>query len=218
MSHDPRPAMDLLQIYFPDLDARQFRQLHRFHELILDWNTRLNLVSRKDIHHLETRHILHSLAIGKVFPFPSGSTILDVGTGGGFPGIPLAILFPGVKFTLIDSTGKKARAVREISTSLELSNVLVIQARAETLRQPFHFIVSRAVTRLDIFVGWIRQLVMAPDRESRENGILYLKGGDLGEELSSFPLARVYDLQTYFTEPFFETKKLIYLSFAAISG
>ena len=203
--------MDIIRKYFPDLDPLQIGQLVRFKEEILIWNLRLNLVSRKDTPHLEERHILHSLGIAAFYSFPDSCSVLDVGTGGGFPGIPLAILYPRARFTLIDSVGKKINAVREISASLRLSNVEIRQVRAEMLEGAYHFVVSRAVTNLSRFTEWVDSHILGPTKEFPDNGILYLKGGDLKEELKLFPGARIYSLKERFSEPFFETKKLVYL-------
>ena len=208
--------MDLLSKYFPDLHPHQREQFLRFKEEIIQWNDKLNLISRTDIVHLEERHILHSLGIAKAHPFPSSCRVLDVGTGGGLPGIPLAILYPDVHFKLIDSIGKKVNAVREISASIGLSNVEVIQVRAEMMKDRFHYIVSRAVTNLDRFTGWVKERIFKPGPGFRGNGILYLKGGNLETEIKSFPLASVHGLDQYFHEPFFETKKLVYLPYKAL--
>ena len=209
--------MDILKKYFPGLDTLQMEQLVHFRDLISLWNQRLNLISRKDIPHLAERHILHSLSISLLYSFPDSSRILDVGTGGGFPGIPLAILCPDVSFTLIDSIGKKVNAVREICKSLQLSNVEVMQVRAELLDDKYHYIVSRAVAHIDKFTLWVRGKIIEPSPLFPDNGILYLKGGELTEELQSFPLARIHDLGVNFDESFFETKKLIYLPFEGLS-
>jgi 16S rRNA (guanine527-N7)-methyltransferase len=208
--------MELIRKYFPDLDDQQMGKLIRFREEILKWNQRLNLVSRKDSPYLEERHILHSLGIALFFSFPDSCKILDVGTGGGFPGIPLAIVYPGARFTLVDSIAKKIGAVREITATLNLSNVDTRQVRAEMLEEKFHFIVSRAVTSLSRFTGWMKDNILDPSVEFPDNGILYLKGGDLGVELRPFPGARIYTLGERFSEPFFETKKLIYLPFEGL--
>ena len=208
--------MDIIHKYFPYLDPWQTGQLIRFKEEILKWNLRLNLVSRKDTPYLEERHILHSLGIAAFHSFPDSCRVLDVGTGGGFPGIPLAILYPGTRFTLIDSIGKKINAIREITASLRLSNVEIRQGRAEMLKGTFHFVVCRAVTNLSRLTGWVKGNIEDPTTDFPDNGILYLKGGDLLEELRPFPDARIYSLGERFSEPFFETKKLIYLPFEGL--
>ena len=202
--------MDLTD-HFPgltDLQRRQFAQLPALYEL---WNARINLISRKDIDELFTRHILHSLAIAKVQAFLPGSDILDVGTGGGFPGIPLAILFPEVRFRLIDAIGKKITVVKAVTDALGLENVSAEQLRAENDKGRYDFIVSRAVTNMDDFVGWVRHKVKKESRHELHNGILYLKGGDLSEKLQHFPKAQVFDIQDFFGDSFFETKKVVHI-------
>lgn len=204
--------MDLIRKYFPDLTPEQDRQLAMLPALYAEWNERINLISRKDIENLEERHILHSMVIAKIIQFKPGTKIMDVGTGGGFPGIPLAILFPEVKFVLVDSTGKKIMVVNEILTALGLKNVKAIKQRAEEVDGRFDFIVSRAVARFPVFVNWVKNKVSKKNINTLNNGILYLKGGDLDEELSE--LGRqyaVYDLDIVFSEEFFHSKSLVYL-------
>ncbi len=187
--------------------------------LYSDWNAKINVISRKDIEELYLRHVLHSLGIAKVVDFPDNATVLDVGTGGGFPGIPLAILFPNVKFHLVDSIGKKITVVREVANSLQLSNVQAEKARAEELPEKYDFVVSRAVTRMAEFHGWVKRKVNqdSPIMENstskiNKNGILYLKGGDLGEELSEVKAKyTIFNLSDFFKEDFFETKKVVYM-------
>ena len=208
--------METIRKYFPGLSSGQIRQLEQFREAIVYWNQRINLVSRKDTDHLEERHILHSLAIARYVHFKPGDTILDVGTGGGFPGIPLAIFFPGARFTLIDSIGKKVHAVGQISHDLGLDNVDCLQARAEAYPSKVRYVVSRAVTGLERFVGWVRDKICQPSRDTAGNGIYYLKGGDLQEETSPFKEAVVHPLSEIFSEPFFETKKLVYLPYHSL--
>jgi len=182
-------------------------------ELYTYWNERINLISRKDIDKLEERHILHSLAIAKIIQFKPGTKVLDVGTGGGFPGIPLAIMFPGARFTLVDSIGKKIKVVNEVVKALELKNVTTQQIRAEEMKGKFDFVVSRAVTRMPVFLSWVRGSISKKSFNSLNNGILYLKGGDVEEELSGMNIPFVvYDLDINFTEEFFHSKKLVYLS------
>jgi len=177
------------------------------------WNERINLISRKDIDKLEERHVLHSMAIAKIIQFKPGTKILDVGTGGGFPGIPLAIMFPEVDFLLVDSTGKKIMVVNEVVKALDLNNVKAMKVRAEELDGKFDFIISRAVARLPVFLSWVKGRINKKNFNSLNNGILYLKGGDLEEELDSlqYPYA-VYDLDLNFSTEFFHSKKLVYLS------
>jgi len=197
--------------YFPDLTTTQQEQFDRLGPLYADWNSKINVVSRKDIDELYRRHVLHSLAIAKVQEFLPGSDILDVGTGGGFPGIPLAILFPEVRFRLIDAIGKKITVVKAVADALGLQNVSAEQMRAENDKGQFDFIVSRAVTNMHDFVGWVRQKTKKVSRHERPNGILYLKGGDLSEELKGFPKAEQFDIPQFFGDPFFETKKVVYM-------
>ncbi|MCD4725416.1 MAG: 16S rRNA (guanine(527)-N(7))-methyltransferase RsmG [Bacteroidales bacterium] len=204
--------MHLIQKYFPDLSAEQQQQFALLPDLYADWNARINIISRKDIDKLEERHILHSLAIAKVIQFKPGTKILDVGTGGGFPGLPLAIMFPETKFLLIDSIGKKIKVVKEIVLATGLKNVKAIQIRAEDVKGKSDFIVSRAVARMPEFISWVKNKVSSHNNNTLDNGILYLKGGALEEELQSMrrPYA-VYELQEYFSENFYETKKLVYI-------
>lgn len=204
--------MELIKKYFPDLTASQMEKIDQMGELYQSWNAKVNLISRQDIDTLYERHILHSLGIAKVIQFKPGTAILDVGTGGGFPGIPLAILFPEAKFHLVDSVGKKIRVVQEIANALELDNVNAEQVRAEKLDDTYEFVISRAVTRLTPFVGWVRKNINRNSFHPLRNGILYLKGGDLAEEIAELNLkTRVYSLSDYFTEEFFETKKVVYV-------
>ena len=210
---DTIPKMDgqIIFQYFPELSIRQKEQFAALASLYSDWNTRINVVSRKDVEHLYLRHVLHSLSIAKFIEFLPDTRILDVGTGGGFPGIPLAILFPRVNFTLVDSIGKKIKVVREVGAGLGLENVRVLNMRVENHTEQYDFIVSRAVARMDTFVRWTRHSLSDRNRHSIANGILYLKGGELEAELSDFPQAQVVELSGYFEEDFFETKKLVYL-------
>ena len=196
---------------FSNLNSLQKEQLEALLPLYNDWNQRINVISRSDMEHFYTRHVLHSLAIAKVQHFISGSKILDVGTGGGFPGIPLAILFPEVQFTLVDSIGKKIKVVSAVADALELHNVNAFHKRAESVKGTYDFIVSRAVTRMDRFVPWVEEKISTVNRHEHANGILYLKGGDLTEELASFPNAEITPLTQFFTEDFFETKKVVFV-------
>jgi len=205
------PADSIYQ-YFPDLNLRQKEQFGKMGELYKSWNQKINVISRKDINHLYVRHILHSLAIANVIAFKPGTKIMDAGTGGGFPGIPLAILFPEVQFHLTDSIGKKITVVREIASSLNLSNVKPMQIRAEMVNDTYDFIISRAVTRMKTFYHWVHNKVKSHSAHSLENGILYLKGGDVDEEMNEFgQLYRVFDITAFYDEPWFETKKVIFV-------
>ena len=197
--------------YFPTLEESQLLQFSRLEELYQDWNSKINVVSRKDIDELYLRHVLHSLGIAKIQQFNEGSELLDVGTGGGFPGIPLAILFPKVRFTLVDAIGKKIRVVNEVIEGLDVKNVSAYHARVEDLSGQFDFIVSRAVAAMPTFVHWTKGKIKKESRHERKNGILYLKGGDLTDELSTYSMAKVFPLSDYFEESFFETKKVVYL-------
>lgn len=203
--------MDRILAYFPGLDQKQREQFARLGPLYAHWNQSINVISRKDIDELYVKHVLHSLGIARVQPFLPGSRILDIGTGGGFPGIPLAILFPETEFVLVDSIGKKIKVVQAVADSLGLENVQAVHGRAEKQKGQFDFIVSRAVTRMSEFVKWTRNKVSPTSRHELQNGILYLKGGDLEEELSPFPKARVFHLSDHFEEDFFETKKVVHL-------
>ncbi len=202
---------DLIFQYFPALDEVQKDHFTKLGSLYQDWNTKINVVSRKDIDELYLRHVLHSLGIAKIQSFNEGAEILDVGTGGGFPGIPLAVLFPETKFTLIDSIGKKVKVVQEVIDGLELDNVEAIHGRVEDLEGKFDFIVSRAVAAMPTFVRWTKGKIKKNSSHGRRNGILYLKGGDLTAELAEYSTAEIYDLGNFFSEPFFETKKVVYL-------
>lgn len=203
--------MELIQTYFPQLTERQLEQFAKLAALYKDWNLKINVVSRKDIDELYLRHVLHSLGIAKVLTFHPGTRILDVGTGGGFPGIPLAILFPAVNFHLVDSIGKKIKVVEEVSEGLGLENVRVTHGRVETVDDQYEFIVSRAVAQMETFVRWVQGRVAKKSEHELKNGILYLKGGDLTEELSAFPKATLFPLKDYFVEDFYETKTVVHL-------
>ena len=203
--------MEEILAYFPDLTENQRNQFELLGNLYHDWNSKINVISRKDIGELYTRHVLHSLAIAKVQPFAQGTHILDVGTGGGFPGIPLAILFPDTRFYLIDVIQKKITVVKAIAEALNLKNVKAEQIRANQVKGDFDFIVSRAVTNMPDFVSWVRTKIKKQHKHDLKNGILYLKGGDLSEELKDFPKAVEYDSPDFFENPFFETKKVVHL-------
>lgn len=197
--------------YFPQLSPQQLQQFAQIADLYKDWNLKINVVSRKDIDEIYLRHVLHSLAIAKVQAFLPSTEILDVGTGGGFPGIPLAILFPECHFTLIDSIGKKIKVVNEVVEGLQLTNVTTVNDRVENLDKQFDFIVSRAVAAMPTFTHWVKGKVKSESRHDRRNGILYLKGGDLTEELAGYTSAEIVDIQSFFNHSFFETKKVVYL-------
>ena len=203
--------MDEILKYFPDLTDIQIEQFQKLDFLYHDWNEKINVISRKDIDALYTKHVLHSLGIAKIMKFEPGATVLDVGTGGGFPGIPLAILFPETRFYLIDVIAKKIKVVQGVVDALGLKNVKAEQLRAENAKGDFDFIVSRAVTNMPDFVSWIKDKIKKQHKHSLKNGILYLKGGDLAEELKDFPNATLYDLSAIFEDEFFETKKVVHL-------
>ena len=203
--------MDEIQKYFPYLTELQKEQFAKLDFLYHDWNAKINVISRKDIDELYTKHILHSLGIAKVIKFEPGTFVLDVGTGGGFPGIPLAILFPDTRFYLIDVIAKKIKVVQAVAEALELKNVKAEQIRAELVKGDFDFIVSRAVTNMPDFVSWIKDKIKKKSKHELRNGILYLKGGDLAEELKDFPKATEYNLADFFEDEFFETKKVVHL-------
>ncbi|RTE53589.1 16S rRNA (guanine(527)-N(7))-methyltransferase RsmG [Arenibacter aquaticus] len=205
--------MDLKIIYkyFPDLTASQKHQFELLQDLYKDWNMKINVVSRKDIDELYVRHVLHSLGIAKIQQFNPGAAVLDVGTGGGFPGIPLAILFPDTHFTLVDAIGKKIKVVQEVVDGLQIKNVSAIHSRVEDIEGQFDFIVSRAVAAMPTFVHWVKGKIKKNSDHSRKNGILYLKGGDLEEELKEYRTVQIYNLAEIFEEEFFETKKMVYL-------
>ncbi len=202
----------IIKKYFPQITDKQLKQFELLFPLYEEWNEKINVISRKDIENLMEHHVLHSLAIAKFIQFNVGTEILDVGTGGGFPGIPLAIMFPECQFTLIDSIGKKIKVVEEVSKALGLKNVFAIHGRAEQLTTDYEFIVSRAVTRLSPFYEWVKYKINQNNFHKVKNGLLCLKGGDLEEELAEFGRKhKVIELYTYFEEPFFETKKLVYV-------
>ena len=197
--------------YFGNLSNTQIDQFLKLKDIYKYWNAQINVISRKDIDELYLRHVLHSLGIAKVQEFKPGSNILDVGTGGGFPGIPLAILFPESDFYLVDSIGKKIKVVQAVADNLGLKNVKAEHIRAEKVKGEFDFIVSRAVTNMDDFVKWTKKKIAKKQNHKLKNGILYLKGGDLTEELQNFPKATIYNLTDYFKEDFFDTKKVVHI-------
>lgn len=204
--------MDTIKKYFPNLSPQQTEQFSRLKELYEEWNSQINVISRKDIENFYERHVLHSLAIAKVMEFSDGAEIMDIGTGGGFPGIPLAILFPECRFTLVDSIGKKVKVAAGVAESLGLKNVTTIHERAEKIDHKFDFIVSRAVTAMPDFIRWTKNKFKPKNTNPLANGILYLKGGDLKEEMKEVKkFYKFYDIPDFFSEPFFETKKVVYV-------
>jgi 16S rRNA (guanine527-N7)-methyltransferase len=203
--------MELILKYFPNISESQKSQFEKLKSLYQDWNLKINVVSRKDIDELYLRHVLHSLGIAKLITFSDGSKILDVGTGGGFPGIPLAILFPNCTFHLVDSIAKKLKVVNEVVEGLGLTNVKTTHDRVENINDNYDFIVSRAVAAMPTFVHWTKGKILKKNNNSLKNGIIYLKGGDLNEELRDFKSATIYNLNDYFDEDFFETKKVVHL-------
>jgi 16S rRNA (guanine527-N7)-methyltransferase len=204
--------MQLIRKYFPQLTPIQIKQFEQLQPLYKDWNEKINVISRQDISELYLHHVLHSLSIAKLIQFSPGTTIMDVGTGGGFPGIPLAIMFPEVDFYLVDSIGKKIQVVQEIVNALELENVTAEQKRAEDVPYTFDFILSRAVTELPEFVKWIKNNISVDSVNTLQNGVLYLKGDDALQEIKKIRAAKfIFDISSYFEEEFFLTKKIVYL-------
>ncbi|GAA4956202.1 16S rRNA (guanine(527)-N(7))-methyltransferase RsmG [Algibacter agarivorans] len=203
--------MKLVLKYFPHLTEDQIHKFKQLESLYQDWNLKINVVSRKDIDELYLRHVLHSLGIAKVISFKEGSNILDVGTGGGFPGIPLAILFPECSFHLVDSIAKKLKVVDEVVQGLGLTNVKTTHSRVEEIDGKYDFIVSRAVAAMPTFVHWVKGKIAKNQNHDLKNGILYLKGGDLSEELQDYKTTTIYNLSDYFSEDFYETKKVVHL-------
>lgn len=204
--------MDLILKYFPNLTERQKEQFAALPDLYNDWNSKINVISRKDMDNFVEHHVLHSLAIAKVVQFKTMCDIMDLGTGGGFPGIPLAIMFPDANFYLVDSIGKKIKVVKDVAEQLQLKNVTAEQIRAEQVQRDFDFIVSRAVTDLSQFAGWVKGKISDIHYHKLRNGIIYLKGGDLTDEIAPFrKKVRTWDISDFFEEPYFETKKVIYM-------
>jgi 16S rRNA (guanine527-N7)-methyltransferase len=205
-------SAEIIFHYFPDLTQTQRQQFGKLFSLYQEWNNKINVISRKDIENLYVNHVLHSLGIAKVMSFNAGADVLDVGTGGGFPGIPLAIMFPETRFHLVDSIGKKITVVKNVAEGVGLKNIKAEQIRAEQIKSQYDFIISRAVTRLKEFYGWINQKTKKTSNHKLDNGILYLKGGDLDEELAELKKPySLYSLSDYFKEEFFETKKVVYV-------
>jgi 16S rRNA (guanine527-N7)-methyltransferase len=198
--------------YFPELSDKQKEQFERLEALYSEWNAQINVISRKDTENFYERHVLHSLAIAKVLQFTDGTKILDVGTGGGFPGIPLAILFPKCNFLLVDSIGKKIKVVKEVAEALEMKNVSARHVRSEEIKDQFDFVISRAVTAMPKFITWTKGQFLKKNNNSFKNGIFYLKGGDLTEEMAPVKKAvQYFNLSDFYLEEFFETKKVVYV-------
>jgi len=203
--------MDLILKYFPELTEDQIDKFEKLEGLYQNWNKKINVVSRKDIDELYLRHVLHSLVIGKLIVFKSSSKIMDVGTGGGFPGIPLAILFPECSFHLVDSINKKLNVVREVVTGLGIENIKTTHGRVETINETYDFIVSRAVAAMPTFVNWVKGKIAKTQKNDFKNGILYLKGGDLSDELKPYKSVKTFEVSHFYDEAFFEAKKIVYL-------
>ena len=205
--------METILKYFPELTTEQRSQFEKMQTLYKEWNEQINVVSRKDIDELYVRHILHSLAIAKAINFKDDTAILDVGTGGGFPGIPLAVMFPKVNFHLVDSIGKKIKVVKAVAEGLSLTNVEATHTRVQDLKHSYDFVVSRAVTNMPNFIKMISKRVEKKGFNALRNGIIYLKGGDLAEELAPYKPVRIYELSQFFEEEFFETKKIVHIPY-----
>lgn len=203
--------MQLILKYFPNLTQDQIQKFGALENLYQDWNQKINVVSRKDIDELYLRHVLHSLAIAKIIKFKAGTKILDVGTGGGFPGIPLAILFPECQFHLVDSIAKKIKVVDEVKNELGLKNVKTSHSRVEDIEGSYDFIISRAVAIMQTFVHWVKGKITKKSQHELKNGIIYLKGGDLTEELKDYNAVKIFNISDFFEEDFFETKKIVHL-------
>lgn len=206
--------MEIIKKYFPSLSGHMESRFRMLEDLYLCWNEKVNVISRKDISNLYEHHVLHSLGLTRILDFQPQTHVLDVGTGGGFPGIPLAIFYPDTEFMLIDSVGKKIKVVEEVSGSLGLNNVTFAQMRVEQMKDRFEYIVSRAVTSLPVFYKWTSKLVVPSENKNQPNGLLYLKGGDLSEELKTLPRrTRIFPLGDFFQESYFETKKVVFIPF-----
>ena len=206
------PYFELIPKYFPELSEKQISRFEHLWGFYHDWNSKINVISRKDIDELYLRHVLHSLAIARIYKFNPGNNILDVGTGGGFPGIPLCIFFEDVTCTLVDSIGKKIKVVQTAIDELGLDNAKAIHTRAEDIKDKFDMVVSRAVTQLPKFISWVNGKIIPGNTSGVGNGIIYIKGGDLEEELASINWhADVHQIQDIFSEDFFKTKKVVHL-------
>jgi 16S rRNA (guanine527-N7)-methyltransferase len=207
-------GLEVILKYFPDLTDHQKQQFSQLESLYAEWNVQINVISRKDIDQLYERHVLHSLGIAKIIQFTNGTSLLDVGTGGGFPGIPLAILFPKCQFHCVDSIGKKIKVVNEVTESIGLTNLTAEHERAEKIKGKYDFIISRAVTRMKPFINWVHGKTLKKNSNKLLNGILYLKGGDISDELAEVKRDyNVFNLSEHFTEEFFETKKVVWVKF-----
>ena len=202
--------MNFIYDYFLNFNSQQKRQLESLFELYKNWNSRINVISRKDMDYFYLHHVLHSLSIAKFLTFKPGSSVLDLGTGGGFPGVPLAIMFPGVHFLLVDSIGKKIKVINDLKEKLELDNIIAYNERVENLNFKVDFVVCRAVAPLQTLINWSADNISAQQNHPIKNGFLCLKGGDLKEELSAYDNATIVPLNEYYDEAFFETKKLVY--------
>lgn len=209
-------GIEIIDKYFPNLTAEQREKFIAFGPHFIEWNNQINLISRKDTENLYERHILHSLGIAKLIRFAEGAKIMDVGTGGGFPGLPLAIMYPEAQFTLVDSIGKKIKVVQEMVKALDLKNVQAFHSRVEEIPGKFDFITGRAVTDLNAFYGWVKNKISKTQKHGLPNGIIYLKGGDMKEELAPFKRrVQIFPLPHFFEEPFFETKAVVYIEAAS---
>jgi len=209
--------MVLIQKYFPDLSPTQVQQFRMLDSVYREWNERINVISRKDIDHLYERHVLHSLSVAKVVQFADGTKVLDAGTGGGFPGIPLAIYFPQTHFHLVDSIGKKIKVVNEVVAHLGLKNVTAEQARVETLKEKYDFAISRAVAPVKEMAQWLKPLIQKGNNSSLPNGLIFLKGGDLKNEVAGIKGIQIFSISDFFEEEFFKEKKVVYVALREIT-
>jgi len=205
--------MELITKYFPNLTVDQINKLKMMYDVYLDWNTKINVISRKDFEHFYEKHVLHSLSIAKFINFAPGTSIMDVGTGGGFPGVPLAVMFPQCNFILVDSIAKKIKVVEEVSKALNINNIITFNTRMEELAEDVDFVVSRAVADMKVLHDWTSKYILKRNNNTILNGMIFLKGGDIAQELKPFAKKTMtFELSNYFEEEFFSTKKLVYLS------